>query len=81
MLKHVSIKYQEIQRFAGSDKSRMLFFVLLINVKIPTKYCFIYFVFQGVKIVVSSREFVVFLEVGSREGVGMASVNCHYLIE
>ena len=31
----ISIKYQEIQPFVGSDKPRMLFF-LLINVKMPT---------------------------------------------
>ena len=31
----ISIKYQEIQLFSGSDKPRM-FFVLLINVKMPT---------------------------------------------
>ena len=31
----ISIKYQEIQPFSGSDKPSMLFF-LLINVKMPT---------------------------------------------
>ena len=30
----ISIKYQEIQHFSGSDKPRMLFF-LHINVKMP----------------------------------------------
>ena len=32
---HNYIKYQEIQLFSGSDKPRMLFF-LLINVEMPT---------------------------------------------
>ena len=32
---HKYIKYQEIQLYAGSDKPRVLFF-LLINVKMPT---------------------------------------------
>ena len=35
MLISISIKYQEIQLCLGSDKPRMLFF-LLINVKMPT---------------------------------------------
>ena len=32
---HNYIKYQEIQLFSGSDKPRLLFF-LLINVEMPT---------------------------------------------
>ena len=31
----INIKFQEIQLFSGSDKPRMLFF-MLINVKMPT---------------------------------------------